>query len=153
MRVGGRKCKAAAEIGEGVSDGAEIGSRELVFRPGKMRAGEYRFAVGTAGSTTLVLQTILPALILADGPSRLVLEGGTHNPLAPSFDFLPRTFLPLLNRFVPVVEATLVRPGFAPAGWRSRSRRAGRCRRGKGGDFTAKSAKVKREGAETRLET
>src|SRR4051794_15478141 len=82
---------AATQVGGAVSDGAEIGSCELVFRPETVRAGEYRFAVGTAGSTPLVLQTVLPALILAAGPSRLTLEGGTHNPLAPPFDFLART--------------------------------------------------------------
>lgn len=108
--------KAATEIGEAVSDGAEIGSTELVFRPERIRAGAYHFAVGTAGSTTLVLQTVLPALILADGPSRVTLEGGTHNPFAPPFDFLARTFLPQLARFGPSIEATLHRPGFYPAG-------------------------------------
>ena len=53
--------QAATEVGDAVSDGAEIGSCEIVFRPEKIRAGEYRFAIGTAGSTTLVLQTVLPA--------------------------------------------------------------------------------------------
>ena len=108
--------QAATEIGGAVSDGAEIGSTELVFRPECVRAGDYRFAVGTAGSTTLVLQTVLPALMLADGPSRITLEGGTHNPFAPPFDFLARSFLPQLARFGPRVEATLRRPGFYPAG-------------------------------------
>lgn len=107
---------AATQIGDAVTDGTEIGSQELVFRPELLRAGDYHFAVGTAGSTSLVLQTILPALILADGPSRLVFEGGTHNPFAPTFDFLTRTFLPALARFGPRVDATLVRPGFYPGG-------------------------------------
>ncbi len=108
--------QAATEIGDAVSDGAEIGSTELVFRPEAIRAGDYRFAVGTAGSTTLVLQTVLPALILANQPSRLILEGGTHNPFAPPFDFLARTFLPQLARFGPTIEAKLLRAGFFPAG-------------------------------------
>ena len=108
--------RAAVEISDAACDGADIGSGELVFRPGAVRAGDYHFAIGTAGSTTLVLQTILPALALADGPSKVVLEGGTHNPLAPPFDFLARTFLPVFNRFGPTVEATLVRAGFYPAG-------------------------------------
>lgn len=108
--------QAAAQVGDAVTDGAEIGSGELVFRPETLRAGEYRFAIGTAGSTTLVLQTVLPALILADKPSRITLEGGTHNPYAPPFDFLARTFLPQLARFGANVIATLVRPGFYPAG-------------------------------------
>ena len=108
--------RAAVEIADAVCDGAEIGAGELVFRPGAVRTGEYRFAVGTAGSTTLVLQTILPALALAAEPSRVILEGGTHNPSAPPFDFLARTFLPVFNRFGPKVEATLARAGFYPAG-------------------------------------
>jgi RNA 3'-terminal phosphate cyclase (ATP) len=78
--------------------------------------GNYRFVVGTAGSATLVLQTVLPALIMASGPSELTLEGGTHNPWAPPFDFLERAFLPLLQQFGPRVTARLDRPGFYPAG-------------------------------------
>ena len=108
--------QAATKVGDAVTDGAELGSTELVFRPEGIRAGEYCYAVGTAGSTTLVLQTVLPALMLADGPSRLTLQGGTHNPFAPPFDFLARTFLPLLARFGPVVEPRLHRAGFYPAG-------------------------------------
>ena len=107
---------AAVEIGGAAVDGAEIGSQELVFNPGAVRAGEYRFAVGTAGSATLVLQTVLPALLVGDQPSILNLEGGTHNPLAPPFDFLEKTFLPVLRRMGVEIEATLLRPGFFPAG-------------------------------------
>jgi RNA 3'-terminal phosphate cyclase (ATP) len=89
---------------------------KLTFKPGKVTPGDYSIAVGTAGSATLVLQTVLPALMLADGPSALRLEGGTHNPFAPPFDFLTKTFLPVLNRMGPTVTATLERPGFYPAG-------------------------------------
>ncbi|MBN2559818.1 MAG: RNA 3'-terminal phosphate cyclase [Phycisphaerae bacterium] len=108
--------KAAAAIGAATVDGATIGSQELSFQPNEIVPGEYHFAVGTAGSTTLVLQTVLPALLTATGPSRLILEGGTHNPFAPSFDFLHNTFLPIINRMGPTVVATLERPGFYPAG-------------------------------------
>ncbi len=109
--------RAATEIGDAACDGAEIGSGELVFKPEKVRAGgDYHFAVGTAGSTSLVLQTVLPALALAGSVSRVALEGGTHNPLAPPFDFLERTFLPAFQRFCPRTEVRLVRPGFYPAG-------------------------------------
>lgn len=107
---------AAAEVGQATVTGAALRSTELTFSPGEVRPGEYHFAVGTAGSATLVLQTVLPALLCAAGPSSLRLEGGTHNPWAPPFDFLARTFLPLVNRMGPTVEATLVRPGFYPAG-------------------------------------
>jgi RNA 3'-terminal phosphate cyclase (ATP) len=97
-------------------EGAEPGALELTFAPREVRAGEYRFAVGTAGSATLVLQTVLPVLLTAPGPSELTLEGGTHNPMAPPFDFLQRAFLPLVARMGPRLEATLERHGFYPAG-------------------------------------
>jgi RNA 3'-terminal phosphate cyclase (ATP) len=108
--------EAACAIGNAECEGAAIGASELVFRPGAVRAGDYRFAVGTAGSTGLVLQTILMPLLMADGPSRLVLEGGTHNMAAPPFEFIERAFLPILNRMGPRVEARLVRHGFYPRG-------------------------------------
>jgi len=85
-------------VGGAEVQGATLGSTELTFSPGPIRAGEYRFSVGTAGSGTLVFQTILPALMLAAEPSRIVIEGGTHNNAAPPFDFLARTFVPLLER-------------------------------------------------------
>lgn len=107
---------AAAEVAQAGVEGAELGSSRLVFQPGTTRPGEYHFNVGTAGSTTLVLQTVLPALLTADGPSTIVLEGGTHNPFAPPFDFLAKAFLPIVNRMGPAVVATLERPGFYPGG-------------------------------------
>ncbi|MCK4342141.1 MAG: RNA 3'-terminal phosphate cyclase [Phycisphaerae bacterium] len=107
---------AAAEVGQAKVTGASLRSTELTFEPGEIQSGEYHFAVGTAGSATLVLQTVLPALLCAPGPSALRLEGGTHNQWAPPFDFLVKTFLPLVNRMGPTVNATLVRPGFYPVG-------------------------------------
>lgn len=107
---------AAAAICGATVDGAAISSRELIFTPGKVKAGEYAFSIGSAGSTTLVLQTVLPALLTADGPSSLTLEGGTHNPHAPPIDFLERAFLPLINRKGPTVHVALERAGFYPAG-------------------------------------
>ena len=107
---------AAAEIGAAEVNGATLGSTELTFSPGNVRPGEYKFTVGTAGSGTLVFQTILPALMLASGTSRLVIEGGTHNTAAPPFDFLAGTFLPLVERMGPKVQLQFERYGFYPAG-------------------------------------
>jgi RNA 3'-terminal phosphate cyclase (ATP) len=108
--------QASAAISGAQVEGAQVGSRELTFIPGPVRGGDYAFAVGTAGSATLVLQTVLPALLLQGGTSRLTLEGGTHNPMAPPFDALDRCFLPLLRRMGAQVSAQLERPGFYPAG-------------------------------------
>lgn len=107
---------AATKVSHAVVTGATIGSRRLEFCPGTIAPGAYKFSVGTAGSTTLVLQTILPALMLADGESNLTLEGGTHNPFAPPLDFLAKCYLPLVNRMGPTIDAHLIRPGFYPAG-------------------------------------
>lgn len=108
--------QAAAEVGQASVEGAAIGSTELSFRPGSVRPGDYSFATGTAGSTTLIFQTLLPALLRAAAPSTLLLAGGTHNPMAPTFEFLDRVFLPVLGRLGARVEASLLAPGFYPAG-------------------------------------
>jgi RNA 3'-terminal phosphate cyclase (ATP) len=107
---------AAAAISQAEVDGAALGSQQLTFRPGVVRPGDYHFAVGTAGSAMLVLQAVLPPLLTAAAPSQLVLEGGTHNPAAPPFDFLQRSFLPLLRRMGARVEMQIERVGFYPAG-------------------------------------
>jgi RNA 3'-terminal phosphate cyclase (ATP) len=114
---------AAAEIGKADVSGAALGSSVLTFKPGAVAPGHYPFSIGTAGSATLVLQTVLPALLLARGPSTLSLEGGTHNAWAPPFDFIELAFLPLLARMGARVTVKLERRGFYPAG---------------GGRFTAK---------------
>jgi RNA 3'-terminal phosphate cyclase (ATP) len=107
---------AAAEIGGAEVEGASLGSRTLSFIPGTVRPGEHRFVIGTAGSGTLVFQTILPALMTASAPSHITIEGGTHNLQAPPFDFLARCFLPVINRLGPKISVSLERYGFYPAG-------------------------------------
>jgi RNA 3'-terminal phosphate cyclase (ATP) len=108
--------RAAAAVGVARVSGAELGSQELAFAPSSIRGEEYRFAIGSAGSTTLVLQAVLPPLIAAATPSRITIEGGTHNPLAPPFEFLDRTFFPVLRRMGASIEARLDAFGFYPAG-------------------------------------
>lgn len=107
---------AATEICSAEVVGAEMNSQSLTFMPGKLCAGDYSFNVGTAGSCTLVLQTVWPALLMADRPSHLKLGGGTHNPMAPPFHFLERSYAPLMRKLGANVELTLRRLGFYPAG-------------------------------------
>lgn len=108
--------RAITELCRARVHGDALGSTELSFEPGAAAHGEYHFQIGTAGSTTLLLQTVLPPLLLAAGDSRIVFEGGTHNPLAPSLDFMIQTFLPLLQRMGVTASARLERHGFYPAG-------------------------------------
>ena len=99
--------EAAKTVGCAEVTGAALGSQTLEFAAGPVTPGNYRFTVGTAGSATLVLQTVLPALLIASGLSTLTLEGGTHNPMAPPFDFLEKSFMPLIHRMGPSVELEL----------------------------------------------
>ena len=110
--------QAAREIGAATVEGAVLGSRELSFTPGAVRHGERRFAIGSAGSTALVLQTVLWPLLMTAGRSTLILEGGTHAPLAPTADSLLDAFVPALGRFGlgDRIELSLIRCGFMPAG-------------------------------------
>lgn len=108
--------EAACAIGGAECSGLMVGASELTFRPGSVMPGEYHFAVGTAGSTGLVLQTVLVPLMMADAPSRLLIEGGTHAMAAPPFEFLQKTLLPVLERMGPKISITLERHGFYPRG-------------------------------------
>ena len=109
--------RGAAAIGSAEISGDALASTELVFRPSTVRGGAHAFATGGAGSTTLVFQTVLyPLLLATDEPSTLEFEGGTHNPMAPPFDFLEGAFLPQLARMGGHVPVVLERCGFFPAG-------------------------------------
>lgn len=108
--------RAAARISRAEVEGDQFGWQCLTFVPGRIRAGVYEFSTGGAGSTTLVLQALLPPLFVAERRSTLLLQGGTHNPFAPPFDFLAKTFLPAIQRMGPVVVASLERHGFYPRG-------------------------------------
>jgi len=108
--------RAAREICGGQCKGAAIGSQALDFQPGPIRSGDFSFDIGSAGSATLVIQTILPALFLADKPSTVTVTGGTHNPWAPPYDFLAETFLPAIKTAGFDADCKLEKYGFFPAG-------------------------------------
>lgn len=108
--------QSAAQVSDAMVTHAQVGSTELTFAPGKIKAGNYEFAIGTAGSCTLVLQTLLLALAHADGPSTIRISGGTHNPMAPVVQFLQRAYCRALAAIGVEVDISLVRSGFYPAG-------------------------------------
>lgn len=116
MRQHVTSLEAAAAIGGAEVSGLAVGSSEITFRPGSVTPGEYHFAVGTAGATGLVLQTILVPLMLANEPSRVVIEGGTHAMAAPPFEFIAKTLLPVIGQMGPKAAAKLERHGFYPRG-------------------------------------
>ena len=108
--------KAAQEISSAEVSGAKVGSTAIIFKPNSIKAGEYEFSVGTAGSTMLIFQTVLPALAVMNEESHLKFHGGTHNIMAPSFDFIALAFSPIMKRIGIEIEMKLLRHGFYPQG-------------------------------------
>jgi len=96
--------------------GDTIGSTELFFEPVEVKPGYYSFDIGTAGSTSLLLQAILPPLIFTQGKSTLSLKGGTHVPWSPPFDYLKEVFFSMLSRLGIKVKAGIESYGFYPKG-------------------------------------
>jgi RNA 3'-terminal phosphate cyclase (ATP) len=107
--------RAAAKIGSAKATGDAVGSNQLTFEPGPVTPGNYRFDIGTAGSTSLVLHTVYLPLAMA-GPSEVILEGGTHNEKAPCYHFLQTTWRAYLARIGLSIELEMTRPGFYPRG-------------------------------------
>lgn len=108
--------QASQHISQAYVEGAELHSQHLYFAPQHVQNGKYQFQIGSAGSTTLVLQTLLPALLLQNEASELTISGGTHNPLAPTADFIEHCFLPALEKLGIAVEFKLNKAGFFPIG-------------------------------------
>jgi RNA 3'-terminal phosphate cyclase (ATP) len=108
--------RAAQAITGAALQGAEPGSTTLDFTPHALRGGEYSFDIGTAGSVTLVLQTLVLPLLQADRPSRVTLTGGTHVPASPSFHYLQQVFAPMLHRLGGRLRVSIHAYGFYPRG-------------------------------------
>ncbi len=108
--------KAAAEVCGAKVEGAVLGSQELSFTPSLPKAGNYSFDIGSAGSTCLVLQTLLPPLLFAGGESRVKITGGTSNPFAPSGFFMQKAFAPALALMGGQVSVDVKRWGWFPKG-------------------------------------
>ncbi len=108
--------RAAAKIGKAKITGDAVGANQLTFEPQDVSPGNYRFDIGTAGATALVLHTVYLPLALSGGPSELVLEGGTHNDKAPCFHFLQTTWRAYLARMGLPITLEMARPGFYPRG-------------------------------------
>lgn len=108
--------RAAAKVCDGELTGAAKGSLELAFTPGAVRAGHYSREIGSAGSTTLIFQTLLPILMLAGRESVATIHGGTHNPMAPPFEYLSECYLPALRLLGIPADAELLLHGFYPKG-------------------------------------
>ena len=108
--------EAAGEVGKAKVEGARLGSQSLLFEPTGLCSGEYHFDIGTAGSTSLVLQTILPPLSFAAASSTVTLTGGTHVPWSPCFHFLDLHWLHHMRKIGFNIRLELDVAGFYPRG-------------------------------------
>jgi RNA 3'-phosphate cyclase len=108
--------EAAAAVGTARVEGAQLGSQSLTFEPSGVKSGKYHFDIGTAGSTTLVLQTVLLPLSFAGGDSAVTVTGGTHVPWSPCFHYLERQWLHYLRKIGFHIELRLDQAGFYPRG-------------------------------------
>ena len=97
-------------------EGAKVDSDDLVFEPGDIRGGDYCFHIGTAGSTGLAMQTMIPVLLFGQIPSQIQITGGTHVPWSPSFHYLKAVFLPVLKKMGAEVSLEIDQWGWYPKG-------------------------------------
>lgn len=107
---------AAAAISHAVVAGARLDSTALTFTPGELRTGRYKLDIGTAGSTSLVLQTIFMPLSLAASASTVIITGGTHVPWAPCYHYLEWQWLPAMRFLGFDASLSLESAGFYPQG-------------------------------------
>jgi RNA 3'-terminal phosphate cyclase (ATP) len=108
--------RALAQICGASVKGDEVGSMELIYIPSKPKSGDYAFDIGTAGSTSLLLQAILPPLVFSKNKSSITLTGGTHVPFSPPFHYISDVFVPMLCRLGIELNISVERYGFYPKG-------------------------------------
>jgi RNA 3'-terminal phosphate cyclase (ATP) len=111
-----RAVDAAASVSKAQVDGAALNSTELTFQPIEIRSGRYKWEIGTAGATTLVLQTIFLPLSLATSASTAILTGGTHVPWSPCYHYIELHWLPYLKQIGFDAQFSLEQSGFYPQG-------------------------------------
>jgi len=136
---------AMKEICNAEVKGNELHSKELEFIPRKVEGGIFELDIGTAGSTTLVMQTLLPVLLFAEKESEVEIRGGTANPLAPPALEIKEVFLYFLKKFGIEVEFEILKEGFYPKGGGLIKFRVNHVSEVKKCDFLERGKEVKRE--------
>lgn len=112
-----RVVEAIGELVGARIEGLAPGATEVVFRPGALKMGrEYRWDIGTAGSTTMLALALMPVLAFSPNPVRVELRGGLFQDFAPSAFHLQHVMAPLLARMGLQADVTMGRPGYVPRG-------------------------------------
>ncbi|MDH4210152.1 MAG: RNA 3'-terminal phosphate cyclase [candidate division WOR-3 bacterium] len=107
---------AAGQICDARINGLSMNSTDIVFVPGKIKGGEYVIDTKTAGSVTLILQTLVPLGTYADCPLELTLRGGTAVPFSPTITYFLHVFCSILRNHSVSIEVEVRRHGFYPKG-------------------------------------
>ncbi|MDH5696838.1 MAG: RNA 3'-terminal phosphate cyclase [Dehalococcoidia bacterium] len=109
--------QALQQICHGSLDGAEIGSGEIWFKPGGgVKGGYHEWDIGTAGSTTLLVMTLLPAACFSTAAVSFKLSGGLFQDFAPSAYHMQYVLFPVLRSMGITAELNIIRPGYVPRG-------------------------------------
>jgi RNA 3'-terminal phosphate cyclase (ATP) len=109
--------QACQEMCRGTVQGAYVGSKAITYTPrGRFDGGEYSWDIGTAGSTTMMAQTLIPLACFGRKPSKFKLEGGLFQDFAPSAYHMKFVLLPLLKGMGVRAELDMIRPGYVPRG-------------------------------------
>ncbi|KXA94077.1 hypothetical protein AKJ65_05485 [candidate division MSBL1 archaeon SCGC-AAA259E19] len=108
--------EALQKLTDGETEGAEMRSKEVTFRPRTLEGRKIKVDIGTAGSTTLILQALMPPAALANGQVSAEITGGTDNPFAPPIDYLMNVTLPVLRKLGYRGEVELLKRGHYPQG-------------------------------------
>ncbi|MEW6592689.1 MAG: RNA 3'-terminal phosphate cyclase [Candidatus Hadarchaeota archaeon] len=108
--------EALARLTNAEVDGLQLHSTEITFKPGSLEGGRHHIDIGTAGSTTLILQALMPAAAFTQNPVEVEINGGTDNPFAPPVDFLKNVTLPTLRKMGYRGEVVCLQRGHYPKG-------------------------------------
>jgi len=108
--------KALAQMSDATVEGLKTGSMSLRFAPKDLKGGRFLFDTGTAGSISLVLQSLIPVMALSEDKSYVEIRGGTNNPFAPAVDYLEGVLLPTISEMGVKASIQLVKRGFYPMG-------------------------------------
>jgi RNA 3'-terminal phosphate cyclase (ATP) len=109
--------RACCSLSDGGLEGAEVGSTEILFKPGgSLKTGDFRWDIGTAGSTTMLAFTLIPLGLFAGRPCSFSMVGGLFQDFAPSAFHLQRVLLPILKRMGAEIRMEVLQPGYPPKG-------------------------------------
>jgi len=109
--------QACARISGGAIEGAEVGSQEIVYRPGpRVHGGEFRFDIGTAGSATMAAFTLIPPALFASRPSVVSITGGLFQDFAPTLFHMEHVLIRSMRAMGADVKIEMIRPGYFPKG-------------------------------------